>query len=258
MTVFDQDPPITTQGSPPVNYPTDEDFEAARSEPTSPLKGRKGTQSFSAGMLINDRVGLAREVESWLREAEANVGISDIRGVLIALEDLGAFAAKFDEGYDVGRADGRVENIGGAASAILDKDPGVPLPPLDAHHEKLANVVMARGEKALDPCERPGHGPLVARYAEAGIDESLYTRISIGPIKGSPVEPGVYQHFKGTNYYVFGTAKHTETDELLVIYKNGDGEHFARPLDNFLGTLRRPGPGKKVGESTVVKRFKKI
>lgn len=32
------------------------------------------------------------------------------------------------------------------------------------------------------------------------------------------IAAGVYQHYKGKFYYVFGTRRHSETDEVLVEY----------------------------------------
>lgn len=56
--------------------------------------------------------------------------------------------------------------------------------------------------------------------------------------------PGVYQHYKGGQYAVFGLAKHTETEEVFVVYMSTKAEvdvmeipdrvrMFARPLSMF-------------------------
>lgn len=60
---------------------------------------------------------------------------------------------------------------------------------------------------------------------------------------------GVYRHFKGNIYRVLGLAKHTETNETLVIYRCCDlntsngleeyGNTYARPLEMFLSEVDR-------------------
>ena len=60
---------------------------------------------------------------------------------------------------------------------------------------------------------------------------------------------GVYRHFKGNIYRVLGLAKHTETNETLVIYNYCDlklpngvedyGDTYARPIEMFLSEVDR-------------------
>lgn len=58
------------------------------------------------------------------------------------------------------------------------------------------------------------------------------------------VKLGIYQHFKGKHCEVLGFAKHTETEEDLVIYKKLDEEaqeRMARPLSSFIEEVEREG-----------------
>lgn len=49
------------------------------------------------------------------------------------------------------------------------------------------------------------------------------------------VEPGRYRHYKGQDYEVLGVARHSETEENLVVYRclYGDYSLWVRPLTMF-------------------------
>lgn len=47
------------------------------------------------------------------------------------------------------------------------------------------------------------------------------------------MKPGTYQHYKGGIYEVTGVARHTETEEELVVYTGEDGRIWVRPLAMF-------------------------
>ncbi len=49
------------------------------------------------------------------------------------------------------------------------------------------------------------------------------------------IPTGRYRHYKGMDYIVLGTARHSETEEVLVIYNTDYGDHssWARPLSMF-------------------------
>ncbi len=54
-----------------------------------------------------------------------------------------------------------------------------------------------------------------------------------------PVTGGVYRHFKGNEYLVIGTARHSETNDLYVVYRAlyGDRSLYVRPLDMFMSPV---------------------
>ena len=50
------------------------------------------------------------------------------------------------------------------------------------------------------------------------------------------IRNGRYRHYKGNEYEVIGIARHSETEEELVVYRTlyGDGSLWVRPLAMFL------------------------
>ncbi|WP_026209825.1 DUF1653 domain-containing protein [Cytophaga aurantiaca] len=63
---------------------------------------------------------------------------------------------------------------------------------------------------------------------------------------------GIYKHYKGNEYEVVGVAKHSETEEELIVYfavKNPE-QLWVRPLEMFNEEIELNGDK--------VKRFKKI
>ncbi|MDV2859328.1 DUF1653 domain-containing protein [Psychrobacter sp. CAM01] len=57
------------------------------------------------------------------------------------------------------------------------------------------------------------------------------------------IPQGIYRHYKGNLYQVLHTAQHSETEELLVVYRCLYGEYrvWARPLAMFAETVMRDG-----------------
>lgn len=51
--------------------------------------------------------------------------------------------------------------------------------------------------------------------------------------------PGLYRHYKGGEYRVIGTARHSESEELLVVYRcrYDNDSLWVRPLAMFMETV---------------------
>jgi len=66
------------------------------------------------------------------------------------------------------------------------------------------------------------------------------------------LEKGLYRHYKGNMYEVYMTAQHSETQELMVVYKALYAEQgmWVRPYDMFTETVEVNG--------VKVERFKKV
>ena len=57
------------------------------------------------------------------------------------------------------------------------------------------------------------------------------------------IKPGHYRHFKGKEYEVLGVARHSETEENLVVYRAlyGDFGLWVRPARMWNETVERDG-----------------
>ena len=61
------------------------------------------------------------------------------------------------------------------------------------------------------------------------------------------IKLGKYRHFKGGEYQVLGTAKHSESLDVMVIYKplyelkEGELETWVRPIEMFFDTKEDQG-----------------
>ena len=57
------------------------------------------------------------------------------------------------------------------------------------------------------------------------------------------IKPGRYRHFKGREYEVLGIARHSETEEELVVYRAlyGDFGLWVRPVSMWNETVEHDG-----------------
>lgn len=81
-------------------------------------------------------------------------------------------------------------------------------------------------------CTRPAQQPFLKKEKETVMKELQY-----------PVRPGRYRHFKGNEYQVLGVARHSETEEEMVVYRAlyGEGGLWVRPAAMWLETVTRDG-----------------
>ncbi len=67
------------------------------------------------------------------------------------------------------------------------------------------------------------------------------------------LQPGVYRHYKGHDYEVLGLARHSETEEWLVVYRALYGEFglWVRPFAMFTDSVT-------LADGIEVPRFERI
>jgi hypothetical protein len=81
----------------------------------------------------------------------------------------------------------------------------------------------------------------------------------------TPPAPGLYRHFKGGRYELLSVARHSETKELLVVYKSV-ADHdtiWVRPLEMFTELVEHedaklPRFERVSGSSKVASRVERI
>ena len=61
------------------------------------------------------------------------------------------------------------------------------------------------------------------------------------------IKKGKYRHYKGNEYEVLFTAKHSETLEEMVVYRAlyGNGEIWTRPASMWNETIEKDGETKR-------------
>ncbi|MEV4423106.1 DUF1653 domain-containing protein [Patulibacter sp. NPDC049589] len=80
--------------------------------------------------------------------------------------------------------------------------------------------------------------------------------MGVGPASAPPSEdavvPGRYRHYKGPEYEVLSEARHSETEEVLVVYRALYGERglWVRPKAMFVETV--------VVDGVTVPRFARV
>ena len=133
-----------------------------------------------------------------------------------------------------------------AEGTVIEKDRyRIPCGPytieLDVFGGALAPLVLAEVEFPTEG-EAAAFQPPDWLGTEVTYDPA-YTNARLSGRKEEPVRPGRYRHFKGNEYEVLYTAKHSETLEPMVVYRAMYGEHgvWVRPASMWNETVERDG-----------------
>lgn len=60
------------------------------------------------------------------------------------------------------------------------------------------------------------------------------------PALTDSVEVGIYRHFKGGEYRVFGVRRESDGNAIVEYQSLSDGEHHQRDVKEFLGEVDKP------------------
>lgn len=133
-----------------------------------------------------------------------------------------------------------------AEGTVIEKDRyRIPCGPytteLDVFGGALAPLVLAEVEFPTEE-EAAAFQPPEWFGTEVTYDPA-YTNAHLSGQKEEAVRPGRYRHFKGNEYEVLYTAKHSETLEPMVVYRAMYGEHgvWVRPASMWNETVERDG-----------------
>jgi hypothetical protein len=74
-----------------------------------------------------------------------------------------------------------------------------------------------------------------------GMTDNLAQERPVDPLPF--IQPGIYRHYKGQRYQVYGVARHSETLEPVVVYRPlyGEGALWVRPHEMFTGQVQLKG-----------------
>ena len=126
---------------------------------------------------------------------------------------------------------------------------------LFSYEEKLVRVTDREGRKITGIAESfpSGYGLHEYNREEEGIQVGEYVLfetdiagIEILPTYEETVKsilPGKYRHYKGKEYEVIGIARHSETEEAMVVYSALYGDHgiWVRPASMWNEEVEQDG-----------------
>lgn len=108
----------------------------------------------------------------------------------------------------------------------------------DLQKESLSHFVIKNdGDKDVSPQVNEIHREILR---EIGIKKDIIDRSKIKKvdIKQYPEIDGLYKHYKGGKYKVLSLAKHSETDEIMVVYRSIHfGSVHVRPLSMWFNLI---------------------